>query len=202
MSQNGRSPVFVFSGDGEIGMGSQKPKSGAKKKPRRRGEAGQKPISPARVREIVAQAWALGEPLCESQGMELVHVEFQREPDGRVLRFYIDKPGGVMLDDCVGVSREMGDLLDVSLDESGAYNLEVSSPGPERPIGRKVDFERFSGRQAKIRIAQPVDGQRNFQGMLMGLSEDRVLLKTADRTVAIPYSEISRARLVNLNGDS
>lgn len=183
-------------------MRSQKPKSGAKGKSRRRGDEGQKPISPARVREIVAQAWALGEPLCESRGMELVHVEFQREPGGRVLRFYIDKPGGVRLDDCVGVSRELGDLLDVSLDESGAYNLEVSSPGAERPIGKKVDFERFMGSRAKIRITRPMDGQRNFQGVLMGLSEDQVLLQTADRTVAIPYEEISRARLVNHNGDS
>jgi ribosome maturation factor RimP len=202
MSQNGRSPVFVFSGGCDIRMRSQKPKPGVKGKSRRRGDEGRKPISPARVKEIVARAWALGEPLCESRGMELIHVEFQREPGGRVLRLYIDKPGGVRLDDCVGVSRELGDLLDVSLDESGAYNLEVSSPGPERPIGKKVDFERFMGSRAKIRITRPMDGQRNFKGVLMGLSEDGVLLQTADRTVAIPCEEISRARLVNPNGDS
>lgn len=183
-------------------MGSQKSKSGAKGKSGRRGDSGQKPISPERMLEIVAQASALAGPLCESQGMELVHVEFQREPGGRVLRLYIDKPGGVKLDDCVSVSRELGDLLDVSLEESGAYNLEVSSPGPERPLGKKVDFERFMGSRAKIRTARPMEDQRNFTGMLMGVSGEHVLLQTADRTIFIPYQEISRARLVNHNGDS
>lgn len=202
MSQNGRSPVFVFSGDWDIRMGAQKSKSGARGKRNRRGDSGEKPISAKRMREIVSEASALAEPLCESQGMELVHVEFQREPGGRVLRLYIDKPDGVKLDDCVSVSRELGDLLDVSLEESGAYNLEVSSPGPERPLGRKADFERFTGSRAKIRITRPMEGQRNFQGMLMGMSGDQVLLQTADRTVMIPYEEISRARLVNHNGDS
>ncbi len=202
MSQNGRSPVFVFSGGCDIRMRSQKTKIGPKGKPGPRGEGKQKPLSPAQVRQIVAQASALAGPLCESRGMELVHVEFQREPAGRVLRLYIDKPGGVNLDDCVGVSRELGDLLDVSIDESGAYNLEVSSPGPERPLGKKHDFERFMGSRAKIRITRPRDGQRNFKGVLLGLSGDQVLLQTAERTVTLPYEEISRAKLVNQNGDS
>ncbi len=183
-------------------MKSQKSKPSAKGKSGRRGDDAQKPISPERMRQIVVQASAMAEPLCESQGMELVHVEFQREPGGRILRLYIDKPGGVKLEDCASVSRELGDLLDVSLEESGAYNLEVSSPGPERPIGKKVDFERFTGSKAKIRIARPMEGQRNFQGVLMGVSGDHVLLQAADRAVSIPYEEISRARLVNHNGDS
>lgn len=183
-------------------MISSASKTGAGKKSSRRKDKDQKPLSPDQARRIAAQASALAGPLCESLCLELVHIEFQREPGGRVLRIYIDKPGGVVLDDCVNVSREMGDLLDVGLEESGAYNLEVSSPGPERPLGKKTDFERFAGHRAKIRLARPMEGQRNFQGTLLGVSDDQVRLETRDKTVFIPWESISRARLINHNGDS
>ena len=84
--------------------------------------------------------WALAEPLCESEGLELIQVEYQRESAGRILRLYIDKPGGINLDDCVGVSRQMGDILDVHLQELGPYNLEVTSPGSGAPSGEKAGF--------------------------------------------------------------
>ena len=82
-----------------------------------------KPFSEQKVAGLVR---SLTEPLCASEGLELVHVEFQLEANGRVLRLYIDKPGGINLDDCAGVSRQMGDILDVNLEEIGPYNLHVS----------------------------------------------------------------------------
>jgi ribosome maturation factor RimP len=138
----------------------------------------------------------IAEPLCEAEGIELVHAEYQREAGGRVLRLYIDKPGGVMLDDCVHISRQLGDLLDVSFENMEPYNLEVSSPGPDRPLGKKSDFERFQGNLVKIRTIRQIEGRKNFRGILSGTAGDRVSLLIDDKTVSIPFQEITRARLV------
>jgi ribosome maturation factor RimP len=147
--------------------------------------------------EAIARIRGLAETLCESAGMELVHMEFQRESGGRMLRVYIDKPGGVGLTDCVFVSRQLGDLLDVYLEEDHpAYNLEVSSPGPERPIGKANDFERFAGQWVKIKTRQSISGQKNFTGKLLGISEGIVKLEQNDIIRAIPHGEILKARLV------
>jgi len=147
-------------------------------------------------RELAAQVVRMVTPICSAQGCELVHCEFRREPAGLVLRLYIDKPGGVGLADCVGVSRQVSDLLDAGLDEAvGPYNLEVSSPGVERPLSREVDFQRFSGRRARIRTAAAIAGQKNFTGRLAGVAEGRVTLEVDDRLVAIPMADIVRARL-------
>ncbi len=154
--------------------------------------------SPKKIpeKEVVGRVRRLTGPVCEMEGLELVHVEYQREPRGRILRLYIDRPGGVTLDDCVDISRQLSDLLDVSLEELGPYHLEVSSPGLNRPLGQEKDFERFRGEKAKIRTARLLDGQRSFTGILAGMSEGNVLLECDSRTVSIPYDEITRARLV------
>jgi ribosome maturation factor RimP len=79
---------------------------------------------------VIRQIAKLAEPLCDSEGLELVHIEYQRESGGRILRLYIDRPGGVSIDDCVNVSRQLNDLLDVNFEDIGPYTLEVTSPGP------------------------------------------------------------------------
>jgi ribosome maturation factor RimP len=148
--------------------------------------------------EVVSRIRGLAETLCESEEMELVHLEFQREAGGRILRVYIDKPGGVGLNDCVHISRQLGDLLDVYLDgDEPAYNLEVSSPGSERPISKPSDFERFAGRTVKIRTRQPLSGQKTFTGKLIGISEGIVRLEQKEVIRTIPYGEISKARLIH-----
>jgi ribosome maturation factor RimP len=151
--------------------------------------------------EVRDRVWELAEPMCDAEGLELVHIEYRREAGGRILRIFIDKTGGVHLDDCAAVSRQLGDLLDVYLDEIGPYNLEVSSPGLDRPLGRETDFERFKGCEAKIRTHHLLDGQKNFTGALMGMSEGSVRLKMDSKVVAIPFSEIQKARLINFNGE-
>ena len=153
--------------------------------------------SPVNREIIVAQARELIESLCETEGLELVHIEYQREAGGRILRLFIDKPGGVTLDDCVHVSRQSSDLLDVYLEDIGPYRLEVSSPGANRPIGKRRDFDRFKGSRVKIKTAQPVDGQKKFKGVLMGISEEMVKLSVNGKTVCIPYQEIITARLAD-----
>ena len=166
--------------------------------------SGQSPSGaiPAKSRSqiIARQVFEIAEPLCESEGLELVFVEYHPEASGKVLRVTIDKPGGITLDDCALVSRQLNDHLDVNLGDIGAYNLEVSSPGPERPIGKRSDFDRFQGRKIKIQTRQPINGQKNFTGLLKGIIDELVTLTIDDKTVAIPYTAINKARLVD-HGD-
>jgi ribosome maturation factor RimP len=150
---------------------------------------------------IIEKVHTIAEPLCEAEGVELVHVEYQRESAGRILRLYIDKPGGVNLDDCTCISRQLGDLLDVYLHRIGPYHLEVSSPGLDRPIGKTTDYERFKGHKVRVKTIQPVDGQKNFRGTLLGLSKESVNLMVDKKAVAIPIKEIQKARLINFNGE-
>jgi ribosome maturation factor RimP len=152
-------------------------------------------------KNIIKQVEALARPLCESEGLELVHVEYQRESSGRILRLYIDRPQKVTLDDCVNVSRQLNDLLDVYLDDIGPYNLEVTSPGSERPLSKLQDYERFKGRRAKIRTIQPVDGQKNFTGIIAGVAAQQINLSSNADTVVIAFDNILRARLVDIDGE-
>ena len=160
---------------------------------------------------LVTQVIDLAEPLCEAEGMELVHVEYQRESAGRVLRLFLDKPEGVSLGDCVNVSRQLSDLLDIYLNESEiekktAYNLEVSSPGIQRPLGKFTDFEKFAGESVIIKTALPIKGQKRFKGVLSGVSQEMIKLnckkpKKHDKTIRIPFNEIIKARLIKMNGE-
>ena len=145
--------------------------------------------------DVVLLVRDLAESVCESEGMELVHVEYGSERGGKTLRIYIDKPGGITLDDCAYISHQLGDILDVNLESAGSYNLEVSSPGSERPLSKVADFERFEGQMARIKTFQPIDGQKRFKGILSGISKRTVTLCIENKTVAIPYQDIARARL-------
>jgi ribosome maturation factor RimP len=111
------------------------------------------------------------------------------------MRLYVDKPDGVIIDDCIAVSRQMGDLLDVHLEEVGPYSLEVTSPGPERPLARKQDFAKFKGNRVKIKTYQPLDGRKNFKGVLLGISGDEVSLQMEGQNIAIAFADISKAHL-------
>jgi ribosome maturation factor RimP len=154
-----------------------------------------------REKQIVDQARSLAESLCIDEGMELVLIEFRREPQGRVLRLYIDKQGGVTLDDCAHISRQMGDILDATLEDIGPYRLEVSSPGVNRPLGRREDYQRFKGQKIHIKTLQPIDGRKNFRGILRGIDNEMVALSCEDKEIHISLEEISIARLVNFNGE-
>jgi ribosome maturation factor RimP len=146
--------------------------------------------------EIVERVRALAEPILTDRGLELVEVEFQREARGWILRLYIDRPGGVILDDCQKVSEELGDHLDVADVIDFPYHLEVSSPGLDRPLTRDADFVAFAGKAARITTREPIEGQRNFRGRLAGLVDGAVLLDLADgRQVRIPRGLIAKARL-------
>jgi ribosome maturation factor RimP len=145
--------------------------------------------------DVILKVRDMAGPLCESEGLELVHVEFQREATGWVLRIYVDKTGGITLEDCAHVSRQLGDLLDIGLENIWPYHLEVSSPGVHRPLCKMSDFEKYQGCPATVKTRVPVEGQKNFKGILKGNNGDSVHLLMEDKTVTIPFKEIVKARL-------
>lgn len=146
-------------------------------------------------RETSRRASELAAPLCEAEGLELVHVVCLTESGRRILRVYIDKPGGVSLDDCTQVSRQLGDLLDVALENSSRYILEVSSPGLNRPLVKQQDFERFAGKRAHVRLQEPMNGQRNFKGILKGWESGNILMQMETGEVALPFDRVAAAKL-------
>ena len=146
---------------------------------------------------MVDRVAAAARPLAEAEGLELVAVEYQREAGGWVLRVYLDRPGGIGLDDCQRVSQQLGDLLDVDDLIEHAYTLEVSSPGLDRPLVSEADFARFAGRVVRLQTEAPVEGQRRFRGRLLAITGGAVQLEVEGaRRVAIPHAAIQRARLV------
>ena len=140
-------------------------------------------------------------PLLDAEGFSLVDVEYKRERGGWVLRVFIDKEGGVTLDDCARVSREFGQLLDVEDIIPTSYQLEVSSPGLDRPLKKEEDFVKYSGRKVRIKTKEQVSGRRNFKGALLGCSEGKVMVKVEGSGVfTIPFSAILKANLeIELN---
>ncbi|RKX62269.1 MAG: ribosome maturation factor RimP [Thermodesulfobacteriota bacterium] len=138
---------------------------------------------------------ALVEPLVAYAGMELIDVEYGREPSGVILRLIIDKPGGVTIDDCSYINRLAGDVLDVKDSLPGSYNLEVSSPGINRLLKKKDDFERFAGQKILIKTREPIEGRRNFKGILNGTKENFIVVSSEKIIFSIPFDLVAKARL-------
>jgi ribosome maturation factor RimP len=139
---------------------------------------------------------ALAEQVAIDHGLELVHAEVAGPENKPIVRIFIDKPQGVTHEDCSEVSLHLGTILDVEDFIHASYTLEVSSPGLERGLYKRADYERFAGSPAKMKTRQPVDGQRNFRGRLLGLDGGDVLFD--DRTrgqVRIPLNLITKANL-------
>ena len=135
-------------------------------------------------------------PLLAEMQVELVEVQFKQEGHGWILRIFIDRKGGVTLEDCTSVSREVSSYLEVEDPIEHAYHLEVSSPGLERPLKKKGDFVRFAERNARIKLREKVDNQRVFIGILKGIEDENVLLFVDGTLRSFPLTDINRARLV------
>jgi ribosome maturation factor RimP len=158
-------------------------------------------MSNAVQQAVAPRVQAIAEPLAVSMGYELVDVEYLREGPQWILRVYLDKAGGVTLDDCTEFSRALGPALDVDDVVGTAYSLEVSSPGLERPLKKPKDFERFAGKKVAVKTYGPIPNakgapQKNFQGKLIGLQGDRIALESDGGSVAIPLSAVAKAHLV------
>jgi ribosome maturation factor RimP len=149
----------------------------------------------------ITKLQSLAEPVVTGQGYELVDLEFKTEPGvGWVLRVFIDKPGtegGVGLEDCAQVSRELSAVLDVGDAIPHHYSLEVSSPGLNRPLKKESDFARFIGKKAKIRTSRPVgESRRNFSGTLVGVDGGKVKIDVGDQVCEVPVADVEKANLV------
>ncbi len=145
--------------------------------------------------DLKERLWELLELPILKKKMELVDIEWRRERTGWVLRLYIDKPGGVTIGDCAKISELAGHLLDKADLIHHPYNLEVSSPGIERPLKRKEHFERFIGERAKITLNNPISGRRNLVGTILGVEEGVLKFSVEDEVWEIALSNIKRANL-------
>ena len=144
---------------------------------------------------LAEQVTQVAEPLCQADGFELVHVEISSD-QGTIVRLFLDKqPGGITLDDCVRVSRELGDLLEIHIPKLGKYRLEGSSPGPKRPLKKKADFQRFAGHRIRIETSEPIEGKRKFTGVLEKINDDSVEIAVDNERITIPDLSIQMARL-------
>lgn len=134
--------------------------------------------------------------VAEREGLELVHWELRGPAGSFVLRIFIDKPAGVSHSDCEVVSHQVSTLLDVEDLIPNRYTLEVSSPGLERGLYKRGDYERFAGSRLKLKTVEPIDGQRNFRGRLIGIDGDDVRFDADGRgQLEIPYEKILKANI-------
>ncbi len=147
--------------------------------------------------EVIPKIKAMAEALLQEEKMELVDMELLREGRGWVLRLFIDKVGGITLDDCASVSRQLGDQLEVEDLIPFRYTLEVSSPGLDRPLKKDQDFLRHIGKQVQVITRSPWEGRSFFKGKMLDYQVSGTLsLAEKDKVWEIPVSLIAKARLV------
>lgn len=154
--------------------------------------------------DLIGKIEVLVLPLFDEMGLELVDIEYRREPQGWVLRFFLDKESGITLDDCAAASRQISSLLDVEDVIPTTYNLEVSSPGLDRPLKKRADFERFTDHLVKVKTIDPIivagtdKRRKTISGRLVALEQDDIVITLQDRQaqLRVSLSNIDTAHLV------
>lgn len=142
------------------------------------------------------QVIELVEPVLADLGFELVDAE-QAVNQGRwILRLYIDREGGVTLDDCARVSNELGDLLDVKDLIEHEYILEISSPGLNRPLRKEKDFSKVIGKKIKVKMSTFREGRQNYTGYLKAFNEGMMYMDVDGKETILPWSEMEKAHLI------
>ncbi len=143
----------------------------------------------------LARVWELAAPLAEREAMEIIDIELRHEGSrgGRVLRLYLDKEGGPNVDDLSRVSHQLSDLLDSENTVEGAYTLEVSSPGINRPLRRREHFFRFIGKRIRVRTRDMIDGRRSFLGILEAVEPETITVQQEGARYQIPFSIIEKS---------
>lgn len=145
--------------------------------------------------KITDAVWALTEPVAASLDLEIWDVEFVKEAGSRFLRVYIDKEGGVSIQDCEALSRAMDPILDEADPIPESYVFEVSSAGAERALKRPGDFERFLGRDVAVKLYQPQDGSKQFVGKLIGYENGNVTIEQNGKSRTFEKSTVAQVRL-------
>ncbi len=136
------------------------------------------------------------EPSVTAMGCELLGIDYRPHAHGGLLRLYIDKPGGVEVEDCTKVSHQVSGILDVEDPVPGQYSLEVTSPGLDRPLFKLSHFTAFIGDVVLVQTSMPVEGSRKFKGELLEVKDDSVVVRVDGQDYDIPYSLVKKARLV------
>jgi len=147
------------------------------------------------TQEIIDRIRTLAEPILRDRDTELVEIQYRREGRGWVLRMYIDKDGGVTLEDCTRVSHEISRHLDVDDFIDAPYTLEVSSPGLNRPLRTERDFLRYRNQKIKVMTHAPIEKRRQFKGKLLGFSENQIEMELDEGIITIPLSNVAKANL-------
>ena len=147
-------------------------------------------------KEVIEKIRRLIELPLLKRNIEVVDLEWRRERRGWTLRVFIDKPTGITVEDCAKVSSLVGKLLDEEDFIHHSYTLEVSSPGIDRPLTKKEHFERFAGERAKITLKTPIEGRKNFTGILLGVQgDDLVMIEVEGKVWKFSLEDIKKARL-------
>ncbi|WP_042272851.1 ribosome maturation factor RimP [[Clostridium] dakarense] len=147
-------------------------------------------------RSIEATIEEIVSPITDAKGFEIVDIEYVKEAGEYYLRVFLDKEGGISLNDCEAVSRELSEILDVKDPIKDNYFLEVSSPGLDRPLKKDKDFVRYQGRDVEIKLYKPLNGSKQFEGELVGLTEDKNIKVIIDENeVEFNKKEVALVRL-------
>jgi ribosome maturation factor RimP len=153
------------------------------------------PIVPAK-NIILEKVEELSAPILSERGAELVDLQFVHEHGQWVLRYFVDKPAGITLDDCATISNDLSQILDTTDVISQSYSLEVSSPGIYRPLKKESDFQRFIGECADVTLYAPVEGRRHFRGTIEAVAQGAVTIRDHDdKSFALPVADIAKAKL-------
>ena len=153
-------------------------------------------MSGVRREELEAQVAAMARQVAGPMGLSVVDVEFSQRGKRSLLRVILDKPGGILLDECARVSEELSHMLDAADPIPGAYVLEVSSPGLDRVLRREEEFTIFRGRRVAVHTYAPVQGRRRLEGILLGLDEDGVHVEVDGQEVLVPRQQVAKVHLV------
>lgn len=137
------------------------------------------------------------EPVLEAMGLRLWGIEYLGQGKHTLLRIYLDKEGGVNVEDCAEASRQISSILDVEEPISTEYTLEVSSPGLNRTLFTLPQFEQYIGAMVKLRLTENFEGRRNFQGQLMSVQDEEVVLVMGEDKFVFPYELIEKANVVS-----
>ena len=136
------------------------------------------------------------EPIVEGLGYECVGIDYNPHPKHGLLRIYIDREEGILVDDCSKVSHQISGVLDVEDPIQGYYHLEISSPGADRPFFKVSQFEQFIGSTVLVNLFSAINGRRKITGLIEKVEDDIITLREADQVFEVPFSAMSKARLV------
>lgn len=136
------------------------------------------------------------EPIVEGLGYECVGIEYNPHPRNGLLRIYIDKQGGILVEDCTKVSHQLSGVLDVEDPIQGNYQLEISSPGEDRPFFKLSQFESFIGSTVKVGLFKTIENRKKITGVIQKVENESVFLQEDGHIFEIPFQAMSKARLV------